>query len=882
MKRKTDLCTQHRSVKLFYEALSNGSALQLSVIVILPFRLGGVLYHHYTDRPQRCQPDFFLTVFNICVTLDNEDNTFVKSLRKRRPLCIKELYCKKFFCLLLVCILALGAVGCTRTQLPSISYTELVSIMNQTVDSKLNEAIVPIDWTAHAGRVWACGYQPDGFSSMEEIEPWIASANADGSNVSAIHLAFEPDKHLVQQKMDLEQENQDLSYHLVATLQSILFDRTDSPYLVLEEQLLAVDDQAQTNTAVVQQHTLCSITAEGALQRQVQLQWPENLADNIFDYRPLRPVDFILCDGTLWVQLQGNRTNDNSLAAGLFLRFDTTDGSCTAQLGLPAEYRADSDRNSMRLMSDGSILLYARHSNNKYDMFTIREATGETPTLSAVIPLDLARIQGFVPAIDGAPNDRILLRTAKGVSEYDMQTGTLTSLMEWEMYGVLQEDDPTSAMFYFPKGGTLQMLRISKQQGLSVLSVLDEAELAKLPTITVAVAQDDAKKAAYMYNAAGNEYYIKTVDYSGEAAAAAGYASTVDMLQQHILAGTAPDMFLLNSALGLLAEKGTFVDLFPYIDNDPQLSREDFLPGIVSANQLGDTLPGITVSYVLQTLVGDTDVVGTDISWTWQDYTALTDQYPDAVPIYMENRTSILLTLLRGGGSKFIDYHNHTAHLDSPDFITLLQASADYPIESGDSTLNPKAIFAERQALLDATVLSHYRDIILDEYSFDGPVTYKGFPSGEGNCGTTFVPYMQMYISSSCQNPDAAWDFARTLLLPDYQNSFTRQFPLRQDALPYYAAAAQQRADRFYAIPAYIPLPQTAEQTAYFSQGISAQQAEQITALLEQVDTMQQFDLAITRIIMDEADYFYNGVRSAEEAAAIMQNRVQTYLDEQS
>ena len=57
--------------------------------------------------------------------------------------------------------------------------------------------------------------------------------------------------------------------------------------------------------------------------------------------------------------------------------------------------------------------------------------------------------------------------------------------------------------------------------------------------------------------------------------------------------------------------------------------------------------------------------------------------------------------------------------------------------------------------------------------------------------------------------------------------------------------------------------------------------AAQVTALIEAASQLYQYDGAVAEILWEEADYFYNGARTAAEAAALMQNRVQTYLDEQ-
>lgn len=54
-----------------------------------------------------------------------------------------------------------------------------------------------------------------------------------------------------------------------------------------------------------------------------------------------------------------------------------------------------------------------------------------------------------------------------------------------------------------------------------------------------------------------------------------------------------------------------------------------------------------------------------------------------------------------------------------------------------------------------------------------------------------------------------------------------------------------------------------------------------LLALFKSIDVLYQYDSTIAAILWEEADYFYNGVRTAEEAAALIQSCVQTYLAEQ-
>ncbi len=799
----------------------------------------------------------------------------------------------RFAALLLAGALVLGLVACGKEEpMPSLTHTELMRIMKQSMDGDLNQVIRANDWAVCDGRIWACGYQTGGFASAEEMELWVASADAGGSDVTAVQLNVQPHPELTKQKEKLAEENPQNSYQLNRTLQSILFDSGGTPHVVLHEQLMAVDKELNTNQTVAQQYSLCAITADGALRRGVVLHWPESV---VLDALGAGPMDYFLAgDRSLWVNVNAQMPN-GEYAAGCYLRFDTADGSCTAALTLPEQYRSLGDREAMRLMPDGSLLLYAHKVGGGTAFFTITDPTGETPALSDPVPLQYMGTEGFITALDGVPTAEVYVRADKGIYLYNIKTGEGQRLLDWETYGIAQGADPTQAMYCYQQNAAMQFLRVGTSSGTTVLSVIDEAELAKLPTITVAYTMrdfmnDPIEKAINAYNAAGNSYYIKAVDYTQETAQAAGFSTGMEMLQREIIDGTAPDVLLTHSNLDVsaLMDKGAFVDLYPLIDADPQLSRQDFLPNILSANQYNGELPSMTVCFSLLTLYGDPAVVGTDTTWTLDDFVALSAQYPDAVPVCNDSRWALVSYIMKAAGDSFVDYETHTAHLDSPEFIELIQASVNWPEQAPPYDQDPRPDLSQKKALLCNIWFDRFRDIFLAEYDFGGPVVFKGYPSE--NNGNLIWTQSQVYINSSCKDTAAAWDFVRTLLLPAHQDGYQINFPVRLDSLQVVSELAQQtdvpvRTGRFsqfhYSTPSYLPVEESSKLHDQFTRGLTADQAAQVMEMLLSAEVMQGVSLEVSDIIYEELLDFYGGLRTAEEAAAIIQNRVQTYLDEQ-
>ncbi len=819
--------------------------------------------------------------------------------------------CLRLLAVIQTLVLTLGLVGCGRPQQPAVSYAELMHMMNQTVSSELGQAVGnPGSWTAHNNTLWVVGHQPGQVVDPAQRQLWVASADTDGANVTAMQLTGDFDPALVEMHRTLAAENPANTYTMNRALLNILFDSADRPHFVLYEVLLQQTPETDLAETVKLQFSLCSAGADGALQRAAVLQFPEEL-----DITSLFPNWCRLTDDrTLWLYLAGMTDGET---AGCLLRFDAADGSCTARFDMTG-------LSAPRSMPDGSLLLLGPGSEG-VSFYTLTDLAAETPAFAEAAPCAAGEVRGFAQPLDGVPTEDILLTSDAGILQYDMAAGTARQLLKWEDYGILSTD-VTRALYYYPQGATTQFLRVDGEGGISRLSVVDQAALAALPTITVWLfGMLDAaplKAAIHAYNAQGHDYYIKAEDHTSYFDVQKGdfFRPDFQALSQKLIAREGPDILISDTSIldyASLYRKNYFIDLYPYLDADPQLSRQDLLPNVLQASEVNGALPTVVAGYSVYTAFGDSDVVGDDMGWTWDEFETMVAAYPEARVFYDQVRGGVLQELIFAAGPRFIDRQNGTVHLDSPEFIRLLEMTAGYPTTDQSSEiyaqgmafevdwndpqsvqkhnaiyaqLDPKELFAQRQALLKMESITNFRRILTHEYEFDGPVTYKGLPTPQGTAGAVISPRLRIGISSTCAVPDAAWNFARTLLLPAYQDTLYGMqngfFPLRKDSLQAAAATARQPLpDDVVSLisirPNYLPVNMSEQQRAYFSQGLTQAQTEQMLDMICSASVLDNYDRALQDIISEEADYFYNGVRTAAETVAIMQNRARTYLEEQ-
>lgn len=785
--------------------------------------------------------------------------------------------------LLLAGLLALCLTGCAKQSenTPTLSYAEMLAMMNQPVESGFEENPYPVRWGTHGGRIWAYGMQQGG-------KDWyLASAKPDGTDFQFLPLESFRGEKLKQQWAVAEEAYPDEEIFAANFILGYCFDDVDNLLLVAEEYVAFNVMEEERMETCYSEHFLCTWGEDGTLQRGPTLQLPPEVDGYIFGAQVLNPGE----DQTFWVHFEYAEPNTGQFTASAYVRFSAVDGRCREVVALPEGLYAYSHC----ALSDGSLLIYAIHDNgptqqNRTQLFLLRTQDGHT-TLE---PMDISTFPEkwlggllyFAPPVQGPSDQEFWLWNWDDLYRVDLAEGEIQHLLSWEEYGV----NGLKLRAVFALSPTQFVLAFQSGK-LRTVTLMDANALAGRPMVTLGVLDHpnlkELKAQVTAYNATGPEVYVGIVPYTN-AAAEKGFSSGGEQLYNDILRGSAPDILLLPNDMDIdgLVGKGVFIDLYPYLDADAELARDDFVPGILSACTYNGTLPTVVPSYTLLTAAGSAALVGDAPGWAWQDYDALLAAHPDAVPFYGFARQNILLYLLQMGGDAFIDRQTGQAHLDGPDFVRLLQASAAYPAQAADLTQDPKPAFSDGEALLQVQFVTKWRDVLTLEYLFDGNFTFKGFPgAGAGNpTGSAVVPALRLGVTRYCQNPQAAWQFLRTLLLPGYQDKLaapdSTAFPLRQDALAAAAATATQPYEAATP-PLFLESADlTDSQLAHWQQGLTQAQADQLSALLGAQTTLYQYDATIAAIVWEEADAFYNGQRPAAEAAALMQARVQTYLDE--
>lgn len=382
------------------------------------------------------------------------------------------------------------------------------------------------------------------------------------------------------------------------------------------------------------------------------------------------------------------------------------------------------------------------------------------------------------------------------------------------------------------------------------------------------------------FNASNDKYFVTVKEYKGE---------NISQLNLDLTGGNIPDILITDSytPTETYIAKGIFADLYEFIDSDGELKREDFVPNLLSSFETDGKLYRFTDSFTVYTVIGKTSIFGDKMGITVDRLNEIAASRPAGAEMFAGfTKTDILTYAMEMSGSEFIDFKNGKCDFNSEGFIKMLEFANGYLNDIDFATYFDDAfwgrfetMFADESALLMVCYLTDYADVYRFEHTnFDDSVTAVGFPCKD-RTGTSFVVDSGFSIAEKSPNKEGAWEFVRTMLLPEYQDC-ADQFPVRNDSLDKYAAAAMKYdPDRVnYAL---VMMGGMALTSGVGDIGEPKQEdIDRMNEIIASANGIMSYNGSVLEIIKEEAASYFSGSKSPEDAAALIQTRVQLYLDE--
>lgn len=348
-----------------------------------------------------------------------------------------------------------------------------------------------------------------------------------------------------------------------------------------------------------------------------------------------------------------------------------------------------------------------------------------------------------------------------------------------------------------------------------------------------------------------------------------------------LAAGKGPDMLCLRANdehLRTLYEKGVLADLTGLV---PKETLDQIFPGVLEAGSVDGSLVGLGVSGWALTMITSNELWQQD-SWTVEDIMRIVEAHPDLEGILIaKNKTmNPSYTLYQMGlqhleNSPFVDFGKKGSHFEDtqfPKFLELAKTYGEAPVPSEELS----TLIKEGKCIATLTDLRDASDYVEAMEEYGEECHFIGCPGQTDHSGYWSNLYL-IVVNKKSEYSDTIAGFLSYLLDAESQQK-VYGFSVREDVVRQYIRWADWD-ERWYYVT-YIMGSESTTSWTDFTKSNGECYIEDYVEFLRKLGPMTGYGSVISDIVLEEAEYYFNGTKSAGQAAEIIDNRVQLYLDE--
>ena len=353
--------------------------------------------------------------------------------------------------------------------------------------------------------------------------------------------------------------------------------------------------------------------------------------------------------------------------------------------------------------------------------------------------------------------------------------------------------------------------------------------------VTLGVWKNDAiLPTVNAFNAQQEQFQIRLVIYD-----------SLELMQTELMAGKYCDLYLLEMDNSAMAAKSLFVDLMPRVEETLKNTENEVVPELLDAMAVNGALMQIPYSFSIGTCMGLQqyfDGHGISLEDAKQ---ALNDH---ARPIFPEEwklkARNIASKVSSVSGIFFVDRSKEEVQFQKSEFEEYLKFWMDgWVVQQSQDIDSDLALFVP-------TFLGNPGEPPAEGYVYTGYPTMANMPAGSYfSFGTAFS------IISGSKNVDEAWEFIRFCLSPEQQRTV-------RDGMPVNSRVLQEQIDE-----------------RIESKEITEADAQRFYELLEETKWVRASP-EMTDIFSEEISACFEGKRSIDEAAKMIENRLHLFLAE--
>lgn len=430
---------------------------------------------------------------------------------------------------------------------------------------------------------------------------------------------------------------------------------------------------------------------------------------------------------------------------------------------------------------------------------------------------------------------------------------------------------------------------------LTACSAGGQEPVPEVTTLTYAVLgegrADAVRTSVNKFNRAHKDVQIEVREYLNEDG-----RNGRDRLFAEMAAGRIPDILDMGSDADtasrlpyqVLARKGFLEDLWPYIESDPELGREGVVEAPLKAAEVNGGLYAVFSKVHIETLAGAKSLVGDRKSWTLAELQEAFTSMPEDSTIlaYCLDKRSVFYYIFGMSIENYVDRDTGQCSFTGETFKSSLEFVNSFPDEFTGRHEEINTEVAERvlsgRQMLDHASLGCPLEIQPEDIFFGrgGEAAFIGFPTEDGSAGSSFyINSRPIAMSSTCQDKEAAWEFMREALLPQYRdmddmikNHRFSSTPINRADYDMMIQCVMKRDVWGQLMVGELPIIKIHRSTK--------EEVERFEDLFNSVETINLYDTTIYDIAYEAAGAYFAGDKTLDETAELIQQRVSLYLNE--
>ena len=507
---------------------------------------------------------------------------------------------------------------------------------------------------------------------------------------------------------------------------------------------------------------------------------------------------------------------------------------------------------SLALSEDGT--LYA--AGEEAEGLTLYRLDGETGKFTQAFTCPAGSL------FDGGDGNHLLLLTDEGIYSLDAQGQTMPKVIWSECYL-----NPGSIYKVKADGGKFLCLG---SDSCYLLTPAEPAELQPKTELLIACMDPNGMDMlAARFNAHSDEYYVRVVDYSG------GIEATAEEVQlrlnTELISGRTPDMFCFFSGWispNIYAGKGLLVDMKPLIEADEDLSPEDIV--LYKALDYNGGIYVMGESFYLDTMAARESDFGQRYGWTLEEYRQIdAGLREDQMCIYNLTRELFINNVIGRYVRYGVDWPKGTCDFNNPEFVELLRTALELretPEDPNNMVFGPGEPRVAAGEQTTVAVFAMFVNSLAESEQMAGcPLSFIGWPTPDGSCGTDASLNTQLAICSLSRHQEGCWKFIKYMLMnADTERGNMPGYPLLMYRPALEESIAKAMADEEVKVK------------------MTQADADKLLDFLAAIENLYDYDSAIMDIIKSECQAMFNGDKTPEETAKLIQSRASLYVAEQS